>query len=99
MISAVDAHESALVMRGRRGPQGQAAVWVLLADDAISVAPFDEDRARAASDAFERYGKGTDAKARPNFADCAAYALAKSLSALWTFEGDDIMHTDVAPWR
>jgi len=33
--------------------------------------------------------------ARLNFADCAAYALAKSLDAVLVFKGEDFARTDV----
>ncbi|TCU14852.1 type II toxin-antitoxin system VapC family toxin [Rhizobium sullae] len=99
VISAVNAHETAVVMRGRRGPEGEATLWAFLADNEIVVAPFDEDQARAASEAFGRFGKGIHSKARLNLADCAAYALAKSLSAPPLFKGDDFIHTDVQQWR
>lgn len=99
VISAVNAHEAAVVMHGRRGPQGEAAVWALLADNAIRVTPFDENQARAAGDAFGRFGKGIHPKARLNLADCAAYALAKTLAAPLLFKGEDFTHTDITPWR
>jgi len=50
---------------------------------------------RAAVAAFDRYGKGIDAKARLNLADCAAYALATSLNAPLLFKGNDFAATDV----
>ncbi len=46
--------------------------------------------------AFQRYGKGVDPKARLNFCDCAAYALAKDVNAPLLFKGNDFIHTDVA---
>lgn len=54
---------------------------------------------RAASEAFGRYGKGIHPKARLNLADCAAYALAKSLSVPLLFKGDDFANTDIEAWR
>ncbi len=45
--------------------------------------------------AFEQFGKGLHAKARLNLADCAAYALAKSMSAPLLFKGKDFAATDV----
>ena len=61
----------------------------------MEVAPFDEAQARTASTAFDRYGKGVDPKARLYLADCAAYALARSMNAPLPFKGDDFVHTDV----
>jgi ribonuclease VapC len=74
-------------------------LWSSLAENGIDVAPFDEDQARADSEAFGRYGKGIHPKARLNLADCATYALGKSLSAPLLFKGDDFANTDVEAWR
>ena len=41
-----------------------------------------------------RFGKGRH-KARLNYGDCFAYALAKSLDAPLLFKGDDFRHTDI----
>ncbi len=94
-MSAVNAHECAVVLRRRRGPEGERILWLFLADNGVQILPFDEEQARRASEAFGRYGKGIDSKARLNLADCAAYALAKSLSAPLLFKGDDFIHTDI----
>jgi ribonuclease VapC len=99
VISAVNAHETAVVLRSRRGPEGEAMLWAFLAANEIAVAPFDESQARGASETFGRFGKGIHSKARLNLADCAAYALAKSLSAPLLFKGDDFVHTDIKQWR
>ncbi|GAA4186241.1 PIN domain-containing protein [Agrobacterium vitis] len=94
-MSAVNAHECAVVLRRRRGPEGERILWLFLTDNGVQILPFDEEQARRASEAFGKYGKGIDAKARLNLADCAAYALAKSLSAPLLFKGDDFIHTDI----
>lgn len=95
VLSAVNAHETASVLRGRLGQQAAAAFWQWLADNRIEVVAFDELQARAAASAFDRYGKGIDPKARLNLADCAAYALAKTLNAPLLFKGNDFVATDV----
>ena len=94
-MSAVNAHECAVVLRRRRGPEGERILWLFLADNGVQILPFDEEQARKASEAFGKYGKGIDPKARLNLADCAAYALAKSLSAPLLFKGNDFIHTDI----
>ena len=71
---------SAVVLRRRRGPEGEQIIWIFLADNGIQIAPFDEEQTRKVSEAFGRYGKGIDPKSRLNLADCASNALAKSLS-------------------
>jgi ribonuclease VapC len=55
---------------------------------------------RAAAVAFDRHGKvlkGSASKAHLNLADCAAYALAKTMNAPLLFKGNDFEETDVKP--
>ena len=99
MVSAVNAHETGIVLRGRRGPRGETALWTFLSNNAVEIAPFDEPQVRLAGEAFDRYGKDIHSQARLNLCDCAAYALAKSLSVPLLFKGDDFIHTDVEVWR
>jgi ribonuclease VapC len=82
IISAVNAHETACVLRSRFGPPAVARLWRLPADRDIETAPFDEAQMRAAA-------------ARLNLADCAAYALAVTMNAPLLFKGDDVSETDV----
>ena len=95
LLSAVNAHETATVLRGKLGRKAVADFWRWLGENGVEVAPFDEFQARAAAAAFDRYGKGINSKARLNLADCAAYALAKTTNAPLLFKGDDFAHTDV----
>src|SRR5271169_6963356 len=76
-------------------PTGVARLWRLLEDSEVEIVAFDEAQMRAAAAAFDRYGKGIDSKARLNLADCAAYALAKSLNAPLLYKGYDFAATDV----
>ncbi len=99
VMSAVNAHETAMILRARGGPESAEDFWRFLSVNGIEVAPFNEEQAREASEAFGQFGKGIHSKARLNLADCAAYALAKSLSAPLLFKGDDFIHTDIEKWR
>ena len=56
--------------------------------------PFTEAHARAAVEAFLRYGKGRHA-AGLNFGDCMAYAVAQAEGAPLLFTGEDFARTDV----
>ncbi len=94
-ISAVNAHETACVLRARHGSAAVDQFWRFLMVCEIEIVPFDEAQVRAAAVAFDRYGKGIDPRARLNLADCAAYALAKRLGAALLFKGDDFTHTDL----
>lgn len=98
-ISAVNAHETAMILRARHGVEAEARFWHYLDVNGFEIAAFDRDQARMAADAFGRFGKGIHSKARLNLADCAAYALAKSMSAPLLYKGNDFSNTDVEPWH
>ncbi len=95
-ISAMNVHETGIVLRARHGAAAVDRMWrFLLEDNDFEIVPFDEAQARAALSAFDRYGKGVHAKARLNLADCAAYALAKTRDVPSLFKGEDFSATDV----
>ena len=95
VLSAVNAHETACVLRGRHGVAAVARFWRWLIDNEIEMVSFDEVQVRAAAVAFDHYGKGIDSKARLNLADCAAYALARTMNCPLLFKGNDFTETDV----
>jgi len=95
VISAVNAHETATVMRLRHGSAAVERFWQLLVDCEIDVVPFDELQVRAAAVAFDLYGKGINSRTRLNLSDCAAYALAKTMNAPLLFKGNDFTQTDL----
>lgn len=99
VISAVNVHETATVMRLRHGAAAVEQFWQFLADVEIEIIPFDEAQVRAAAVAFDRYGKGINSKARLNLSDCAAYALAKTMDAPLLFKGNDFTQTDLQLYR
>ncbi|PDV89188.1 VapC toxin family PIN domain ribonuclease [Rhizobium sp. H4] len=98
VMSALNVYETAMVLRARRGDAAVNQLWIYLDEAQVEIAAFDREQARLAATAFGRYGKGIHSKAKLNLADCAACALAKSLSLL-LFKGDDFVHTDIEPWR
>lgn len=96
LISAVNVHETAIVMRTRHGVIAVDRMWRFLRDENdFEIMPFDEAQVREAVAAFGRYGKGIDPRARLNLADCAAYALAKSMNLPLLFKGNDFAATDI----
>jgi len=99
LISAVNAHETAVVLRARHGEAAAERFWQFLENNSFEVIAFDSEQARQASAAFGRFGKGIHSKAKLNLADCAAYALATSLTVPLLFKGDDFTHTDVEQWH
>jgi len=96
LISAVNVHETGIVLRARHGLAAANHMWRFLqVENDFEIIPFDETQAREARSAFDRYGKGIDPKARLNLADCAAYALARTMNCPLLFEGGDFTETDV----
>lgn len=101
LISAVNYVETGTVMAGRikDGDRHEAIADLdaFLFDFGISIAPIDENLARAAMRARVEYGKGFGTRGGLNFGDCFAYALAKRHSAPLLYVGDDFALTDVQP--
>ena len=66
----------------------------LMAEHRIEIRPFDSLQLAIAREAAERFGRGRH-KARLNFGDCFAYALAKSANVPLLCVGNDFAQTDV----
>jgi ribonuclease VapC len=96
-LSAVSLLEAQIVVRAREHPALLEKLERFLDEIEILVTPFDENQARLAADAFQRYGKGQGHPAQLNMGDCAVYALAKSVNEPVLFVGNDFAQTDVEP--
>jgi ribonuclease VapC len=94
-ISAVTYQEAGHVLIAKRGVNGLYDLEDFLAIIKAEIVPHDVNLAAMSLEAFRRYGKGIDPKARLNFCDCAAYALAKGMNAPLLFKGNDFTETDV----
>ena len=97
IMSAMNVFEARTVLNSRFGIGAAGDVDDFLHRIGFVVLPFDEGQAQAAFDAYRRFGKGSGSPARLNLADCAAYALARTLGMPLLFKGDDFTHTDVPP--
>ena len=95
VVSAVTVYEAAIVMNFRSGLGGVADVLDFLASSRAEIQPFTEQTIPAAISAYQRFGKGTGARAHLNFGDCVSYALARSLDAPLLFKGKDFAATDI----
>ena len=69
----------------------------MLREVELKVVPVDEAQARIAREAYRDFGKGSGHKARLNFGDCFAYALAKAMNEPLLYKGTDFSQTDVRP--
>lgn len=80
-----------------REPRSAADLHLVLDGFGIRVASFDEDQARAAVSAYQRFGRGSGHPARLNMGDTYSYALAQVRSEPLLFVGNDFTHTDILP--
>jgi ribonuclease VapC len=95
LVSAVTYQEAGHVLIAKRGVNGLYDLEDFLALIKAEIIPHDMHLAALALEAFRRYGKGIDPKARLNFCDCAVYALAKAMQAPLLFKGEDFTETDL----
>jgi len=81
-------------------PQGRGLKVLdrLLEAPRMTTVPFDRRGYEAAHLAFECFGIGRH-KARLNFGDCMAYAVAKVHDVPLLYKGSDFSHTDIRPAR
>ena len=63
----------------------------------IVVEPVTHAQVAIAREAYRQFGKGSGHRARLNFGDCFAYALAKERDEPLLFIGNDFIHTDIHP--
>lgn len=92
LISAVTVTETLIVALGRGC---EAPIRAILDRYGLEVEPLTDVRARAAADAYRRYGKGWH-PAGLNLGDSFAYALAIERECPLLFVGEDFSWTDVA---
>lgn len=63
----------------------------------VHVVAFTPETYAVAAKAFDRYGEGRGHRARLNFGDCLAYAVAKARDAPLLDKGADFGRTDIRP--
>ena len=93
-IGAPTLAETGAVLTARLGTQAPRLLRTLIDEADIDVVPFVEEHARAAMDAFSRYGKGRH-PAGLDFGDCLTYAVAKLSGEPLLFVGNDFSKTDL----
>jgi ribonuclease VapC len=87
--------ELQVVLAGIGAGEAWHDVEALFAAYGIAVRNFDQNQLAVAREAALRFGKGRH-KARLNFGDCFAYALAKSEGLALLCTGKDFGLTDIA---
>jgi len=94
-MSAGTLVELSMVVDGRRDPVRTAWLDPFLAQSRIEIVDVTAGQARLARAAYRDFGRCSGHRARLNFGDCFAYALAKDTGAPLLFKGDDFGHTDL----
>lgn len=91
IVSAATVAEALIVAMGRGVREPLEGLLDLPGLQVIDVTKADATRA---ADAYRRWGKGFD-KARLNYGDCFAYALAAERRCALLYVGDDFAQTDI----
>jgi len=94
ILSAGSALELQIVLAGTGAIGAWDSVEAFFSAYGISVRPFDDIQLAIARAAAIRFGKGRH-KAKLNYGDCFAYALAMSEGLPLLFTGKDFAETDV----
>ena len=95
-ISAATLFEASIAADGMQDRDVGRRFDDICRDSALIVVPFDAEQARIAREAYRTFGKGSGHKARLNFGDCFAYALARVTGEPLLYKGGDFGETDVA---
>ena len=88
-ISAANYLEIGIVIDAQRDPVASRRVDELIESARIKIVPVTESQARLAREAYRDFGRGSGHRARLNFGDCFAYALAKESGEPLLFKGND----------
>jgi len=94
LVSAGTAIELAMV--ASRASEVFDDAMAFLGEPFIQIEPVDADQVALAVEGYRRFGKGRH-RARLNFGDMFAYALARSRGLPLLFQGNDFAKTDVTP--
>ena len=94
-MSAASYFEAATVLDSDRNPILSRRLDDFVKEVPILVVPFTAAHAAIARAAYRDFGIGSGHRAKLNFGDCFAYALAKEMDQPLLFKGDDFVHTDV----
>ena len=94
-ISAGNYLETAIVVDSTKDPVVTRKFDALIKASGIEILPVDPKQVEVARAAYRDYGKGTGHRAKLNFGDVFAYALATTTRRKLLCKGDDFRHTDI----
>ena len=94
VMSAATFVEVGIAALNRDGEEARASIDMIVAQNGIRILPVDEEIARLALHAWDRFGRGRH-PAKLNYGDCFSYALAVKLGKPLLFKGEGFALTDV----
>ena len=89
--------ELGMVVDRLEDPVATRRVDDLVATLGIEIVPVTAEHVTLGRAAYRDFGRGSGHRARLNFGDCFAYALARATAEPILFKGDDFTHTDIIP--
>ena len=95
-VGAPTLAETGIVLSARISEEAKPTLALLLEHLDLETVPFGASHARAAREAFDRFGRGRHPAAL-NFGDCLTYAVARVAGMPLLFVGDDFARTDLEP--
>ena len=95
-ISAGNYLETAIVVDSTKDPVITRKFDALIKASGIEILSVDPKQVEVARAAYRDYGKGSGHRAKLNFGDVFAYALAATTRRQLLCKGDDFRHTDIA---
>ncbi len=94
-ISAGNYLETAIVVDSIKDPVASRKFNALIKASGLEIISVDQQQVEVARAAYRDYGKGTGHRAKLNFGDVFAYALAATTRRKLLCKGDDFRHTDI----
>jgi len=95
-MSAANWVEAAIVVDSHKNPAAKVRFEDLIDALSLEIMPVTVDDAYRTRTAYNDYGRGHH-RARLNYGDCFAYALAKSRGEPLLFKGNNFSQTDIEP--
>lgn len=94
-ISAGNYLETAIVVDSIKDPVASRKFNALIKASGLEIISVDQQQVEVARAAYRDYGKGTGHRAKLDFGDVFAYALAATTRRKLLCKGDDFRHTDI----
>ena len=94
-ISAGNYLETAIVVDSMKDPVASRKFDAFIKASGLEIISVDPKQVEVARAAYRDYGKGTGHRAKLNFGDVFAYALAATTRRKLLCKGDDFRHTDI----